>query len=167
MTAAHDMNGIRPATSDDIDALLTIEQACFTGDRISRRSFRHLLRDAHALTLFDEYAGAPRGYVMLLFRVGWTGARVYSIATHPDHLGQGVTAALLLAAERAALAHGCLSLRLEIRMDNTPSLSLFRQRGYAIFGHVAAYYQDGMAAFRLEKSLPPRQPPTARPFTSS
>lgn len=144
---------IRPASRADIAPLLAIEHASFHGDRLSRRSFRHLLDGANALTLLDELGGQVRGYLTLLFRAGSAIARVYSIATHPRHLGQGVAAALLLAAERAALACGCTSVRLEIRHDNTPSLRLFQGRGYAIFGRHARYYEDGMDAFRLEKSL--------------
>jgi ribosomal protein S18 acetylase RimI-like enzyme len=96
---------IRPATTSDAAALAAIEHASFAGDRVSRRSWRHLLGRASALTLLDEQDGALRGYIMLLFRAGLSVARVYTIATHPDFLGQGVAAALLLRAEQAALAH--------------------------------------------------------------
>ncbi|HJV01404.1 MAG TPA: GNAT family N-acetyltransferase/peptidase C39 family protein [Burkholderiaceae bacterium] len=144
---------IRRATIDDIPALLDIEQASFHGDRISRRSFRRLLTGGSALTLLDASGGALRGYVTLLFRAGLPRARVYSIATHPQYLGQGVAAALLMTAEQAALERGCLAMRLEIRKDNAASLSLFQSRGYRIFGQHAGYYEDGMDAFRLEKTL--------------
>jgi ribosomal-protein-alanine N-acetyltransferase len=144
---------IRPATTSDAAALAAIEHASFAGDRVSLRSFRHLLGSASALTLLDEQDGALRGYIMLLFRAGLSVARVYTIATHPDFLGQGVAAALLLRAEQAALARDCDRLRLEIRHDNQASLCLFQQRGYRIFGQHSDYYEDGMAAHRLEKSL--------------
>lgn len=144
---------IRLATPFDIPALLEIERASFEGDRISRRSFRHLLGHANALTLLDERDGALRGYIMLLFRAGLPLARVYSIATHPDCLGQGVAATLLALAEQVALDHGCARLRLEIRQDNLASLHLFQSRGYRIFGQYPGYYKDGMAAQRLEKAL--------------
>jgi ribosomal protein S18 acetylase RimI-like enzyme len=144
---------VRPATAADIAALLAIEQASFHGDRLSRRSFRHLLQGANALTLIDEQDGAVRGYITLLFRTRRHVARVYSIATHPRFLGQGVAAALLLTAEQAALTHGCVTMRLEIRRDNAASLRLFQSRGYSVFGSYPAYYEDGMDAARLEKSL--------------
>lgn len=144
---------IRLATTSDAAALADLEHASFAGDRVSRRSFRHLLGRASALTLLDEQDGALRGYIMLLFRAGLSVARVYTIATHPDHLGQGVAAALLLRAEQAALERDCDRLRLEIRHDNLASLCLFQQRGYRIFDQYADYYEDGMAAHRLEKPL--------------
>ena len=56
---------IRLATPFDIPALLEIEHASFDGNRISRRSFRHLLGRANALTLIDEQDGALRGLSLI------------------------------------------------------------------------------------------------------
>ncbi|PHV04540.1 ribosomal-protein-alanine acetyltransferase [Janthinobacterium sp. BJB412] len=144
---------IHIATAQDITALLSIENASFAGDRISRRNFRHLLGHGNTLTLLDARVGAPRGYLMLLFRANSSVARLYTIATHPDFLGRGVAAALLRRAELAARARGCDRLRLEIRHDNQASLGLFQSRDYRIFGQYADYYEDGMHAHRLEKPL--------------
>jgi len=144
---------IRAASLDDIATLLGIENSSFRGDRISRRSFRHLLTQGHALSLLDEQDDQLRGYVILLFRKNNSLARLYSIATHPDHLNQGVAAGLLMAAEQAALRHHCTTMRLEVRKDNQASLHLFQSRGYRLFGEHLAYYEDGVDAFRLEKSL--------------
>ena len=76
-------------------------------------------------------------------------------ATHPAHLGCGVAARLLTAAERWAAVHGCVEVRLEVRADNAASLALFRKRGYVAFGRHAAYYHDGMDALRLRRTLAP------------
>ena len=146
-------SGIRPATPGDIAALVAIENASFPGDRLDRRRFRYLLRDANSVTFVDVDGAAVRGYILLLLRTGWRGARVYSIATHPAHLGCGVAARLLTAAERWAAAHGCVQVRLEVRADNAASLALFRGRGYVAFGSHAAYYHDGMDAQRLRRTL--------------
>ena len=48
---------LRCATLDDIPDLLTVETQCFTTDRLSRRSFRHLLTRGNAVTLLDEHDG--------------------------------------------------------------------------------------------------------------
>ena len=144
---------IRLATPRDIATLVAIENASFPGDRLDRRRFRYLLTEANSLTLVDVDGAVVRGYIMLLLRTGWHGARVYSIATHPAHLGCGVAARLLTAAEHWAAAHGCVEVRLEVRTDNAASLALFRGRGYVAFGSHAAYYHDGMDALRLRRTL--------------
>ena len=152
-TNAFTNSGIRPATPGDIAALVAIENASFPGDRLDRRRFRYLLTEANSVTFVDVDGAAVRGYILLLLRTGWRGARVYSIATHPAHLGCGVAARLLTAAERWATAHGCVEVRLEVRADNAASLALFRKRGYVAFGSHRAYYHDGMDALRLRRTL--------------
>jgi ribosomal protein S18 acetylase RimI-like enzyme len=158
---------IRVALFDDIPALLALENSSFEGDRLSRRSFRYLLSKGQALALADEQDGRLRGYIMLLFRRKESLARVYSIATHSDFKGQGVAAGLLLAAEQSALAHNSVAVRLEIRKDNHASLHLFQSRGYRIFGEYEDYYDDGMDAFRLQKSLTQYLRPEIAPVTTA
>ncbi len=145
----------RHATLDDIPALLAIEQQCFTTDRLSRRSFRHLLTHGNAVTLLDEDKGQIHGYVMLLFSRGTSMARLYSIAVHPQHGRRGIGNRLLKAAESAALERDCVSMRLEVRRDNPASLALFRRHGYRQFDETPDYYEDHMAALRFEKRLAP------------
>ena len=146
---------LRCATLDDIPDLLTVETQCFTTDRLSRRSFRHLLTRGNAVTLLDEHDGRLRGYVLLLFSRSASIARLYSIAVHPDFARRGVGNRLLESAEAAALDRDCVSMRLEIRRDNPASLALFRRHGYRQFKEVLDYYQDHMTALRFEKRLVP------------
>lgn len=142
---------IRPAALHDVSALESIENACFAGNRISRRSFLAMLRRGNGATLVDVRGGQLRGYLMLLFRRNSSVARIYSIATAPAHAGQGVAAGLLAVAEQLAQARGCTRQRLEVRQDNAASLGLFASRGYQVIGMHARYYHDGMDAYRLEK----------------
>ncbi len=146
---------LRCATLDDIPALLSVETLCFTTDRLSRRSFRHLLTRGNAVTLLDEHDGRLRGYVLLLFSRSASIARLYSIAVHPDFARRGVGDRLLETAETAALEHDCVSMRLEIRRDNPASLALFLRHGYRQFKEVLDYYEDQMTALRFEKRLAP------------
>jgi len=150
---------IRAATLRDLDALVDIENRSFDTDRFSRRSFRYLLTKANAETLVDEEAGVIRGYVMLLFNVGTSMARLYSYAVHPEFRSRGLGTVLLQAAENAAREHECVTLRLEVRKDNAASMGLVEKHGYKQFGVLADYYEDHMEALRYEKSLAPQLRP--------
>ncbi len=150
---------IRPASLDDLDALVAIEQRSFDSDRLSRRSFRHMLTRGRAMTLVDELAGVLRGYVLVLFHTGTSLARLYSIAVAPGLRGQGVGEGLVRAAEAEVLARECVVMRLEIRLDNASSQALFRRLGYRQFGTYADYYEDHMGALRFEKPLAPHLSP--------
>ncbi len=150
---------IRTASLDDLPGLLDLEQRCFNTDRLSRRSFRHLLQRGHAAILVDDREGALAGYVLVLFRRGVSMARLYSIATHPAYRGQGVAADLVRAAEAVALEEGAAEMRLEVRQDNAASKKLFQALGYRPFGVHAAYYEDAMDAVRYHRYLAPRLAP--------
>ena len=145
----------RPATLDDIPALLAIERQCFATDRLSRRSFRHLLTRGNAVTLLDEADDRIRGYVLLLFSRGTSMARLYSIAVDREFGRRGVADRLLEEAETAALERDCVSMRLEVRRDNPASLALFHRHGYRQFEEAPDYYEDHMTALRFEKRLVP------------
>ena len=145
----------RPATLDDIPALLAIERRCFATDRLSRRSFRHLLTRGNAVTLLDEADDRIRGYVLLLFSRGTSMARLYSIAVDREFGRRGVADRLLEEAETAALERDCVSMRLEVRRDNPASLALFHRHGYRQFEEAPDYYEDHMTALRFEKRLVP------------
>ena len=148
-------SAIRLATPGDIAALVAIENASFPGNRLDRRRFRYLLTQANSVTFVDVDGAVLRGYILMLLRTGFRGARIYSVATHPAHVGCGVAARLLTAGEHWAAAHGCVEVRLEVRTDNAASLALFRKRGYVVFGRYGAYYHDGMDALRLRRTLAP------------
>ncbi len=154
---------IRPATLEDLDALVNIEQACFDTDRLSRRNFRYMLTKANAAILVAEDTATGSGsrpgtllrYVLVLFHAGTSLARLYPIAVTPASRGRGLGEALMHAAEQAALAHDCVEMRLEVRRDNPASIRLYQRLGYRQFGHYPDYYEDHMEALRFEKGLVP------------
>jgi ribosomal protein S18 acetylase RimI-like enzyme len=144
---------IRLARASDVDALVAIENTAFQTDRLSRRSFRHLIDSPSAAALVAEAGGRIAGYCIVLFRAGASAARLYSISAASDMAGQGVGRALIVAAERAALDRGKRALRLEVREDNSRAVKIYRRAGFRPVGRKSDYYQDGMAALRMEKPL--------------
>lgn len=151
---------IRDARPADINVLVDIENACFAGDRLSRRAFRYLLSKANAATLVDEEAsGAVAGYAMVLFTRSTSLARLYSIAVRPECRGRGVGNTLLAAAERAALVRDAAFMRLEVRADDIATQAFYRRSGYRRLGVQTHYYEDATDAIRMEKPL--ARPPEA------
>ncbi|HEY9052856.1 MAG TPA: GNAT family N-acetyltransferase/peptidase C39 family protein [Gammaproteobacteria bacterium] len=146
---------IRTATLEDLDALVKLEEICFDYDRLSRRNFRYLLTKGNEVTLVDEVNNHIRGYAMVLFNMGTSLARMYSIAVNPKYRGQGIGESLMLEAETVALEHDCVSIRLEVRRDNESTIRLYKKLGYRQFGEYDDYYEDHMQALRFEKRLTP------------
>lgn len=151
--AAETKTRIRPAAVEDLDTLVAIENACFDTDRVSRRSFRNFIRQVHSTLLVAETGGTVTGYILVLFRRGTALARLYSIALLPAARGTGAGRALLETCEEISRAHGCLSLRLEVRPDNAYAIGLYERLGYRQFGKYLDYYEDHSDALRYEKRL--------------
>jgi ribosomal protein S18 acetylase RimI-like enzyme len=80
-------------------------------------------------------------------------ARLYSIAVCAGNRGSGVGRRLVEAAEMEAARRECDTVRLEIRADNSASISFFERLGYHRTGTADGYYEDGMNAFRYQKKM--------------
>lgn len=144
---------LRPAHPEDLEALVALEERCFETDRISRRSFRHMLKVASAAILVAEDGTGLAGSAVLLFRAGTGLTRLYSLAVDPARRGQSIGRRLLEACEEATLDHGRIILRLEVREDNAAARRLYEAAGYRGCGTVPDYYEDGTTALRYEKLL--------------
>ena len=149
------MSLIRPATESDLDTLVALENRCFDGDKLSRRSFKSLIKPGAHLASVILVNNVIAGYSIVLFRTGTSLARLYSIALDPNYRGQGLAQALLADAESEALARHCLFIRLEVRNDNPNAIALYQKLDYHVFDDIENYYEDGCAALRFEKRLHP------------
>ncbi len=137
----------------DLDALLAIEQAVFTTDILSRRSFRRFLAATGATLVVAEAAGKLAGYALVLYPPRSRLARLYSIAVAP-HIGRrGVGPLLLAAAEQAARRRGRCAMRLEVHEHNGRAIARYEKSGYRLFGRHRRYYDDRGDALRFEKRL--------------
>jgi [ribosomal protein S18]-alanine N-acetyltransferase len=144
---------IRPARAEDLDALVALENRCFDGDRMSRRSYAAALRNSRAHILVALQGSKLTGAAVVFTRADSPAARLYSVAVDPAARGRGLGARLLAAAEQAARRSGATSLRLEVKERNRTALALYGKSGYGIVGRIAQYYEDGSDAQRLEKPL--------------
>ena len=140
----------------DLDALLAVEEAVFTTDILSRRSFRRFLATTGATLIVAEAAGKLAGYALVLFPPRSMFARLYSIAVAP-HIGRrGIGPLLLAGAERAARRRGRRAMRLEVHEHNGRAIARYEKSGYRLFGRHRRYYDDRRDALRFEKPLVPQ-----------
>lgn len=156
MSGNHVHTPPRAATLADLKELLRLERICFDGDRLSPRSFRHLLTRGKASILVVDGEEDLLGYALTLFHAGTSLGRLYSLAVDPAARGRGIARTLVGAAEQEAREHGCAYLRLEVRTDNRAAQSLYHTLGYRPFAVLNDYYEDHAAAQRFEKRLTPK-----------
>jgi len=148
---------LRRAAQRDLPALVALEQAVFSGDRLTPRQFRHHLDAPSTDLIVAASAAGLDGYALLFRRNGSLVGRIYSIAVAPSARGQGLGDRLLQRLEAIARARGLTEMRLEVRQDNAAAIALYERRGYQRFGERLAYYEDGGDAGRMRKSLLPRR----------
>lgn len=155
------VEAIRPGRTGDIPALLALEAACFDSDRLSRRSFNHMLTRAKAALYVAEDADGLAGYGLVLFHAGTALARLYSMAVAPRARGQGLARRLLAHAETEAKSHDCIALRLEVRADNEAAIRLYESAGYRRLAPLPGYYDDDGDGWRYQKPIRYLPEPTA------
>ncbi len=148
---------LRQATSDDLNALLQLEQRCFTEDRLSRRSFRRFIEMPRDRLIVAEttHEGASEllGYCLVLMSAATRLARIYSIAVLPTARGHGIGEQLIKTAEHEAASAGRILMRLEVREDNSGAIALYKRLGYRQFGTYRDYYEDHGTALRFERRI--------------
>lgn len=153
---------IRRATISDLDALEELEFDCFDSDRFSRRRWRYLLQQANAVTLvLDTNSNAHTiggdeqllGYAMLLLRMHSQRALLHSLCVHPRVQRQGLGAKLLTTCESLAKAKGANMLWLDVHAENSTAQRLYQRHGYYRYAWEDNVYEDGGAAWRMEKLL--------------
>jgi ribosomal protein S18 acetylase RimI-like enzyme len=141
----------------DLATLVALEQAVFSGDRLSLRQFRHHLDAPSSDLIVAAGVDGVNGYALLFRRRGSLIGRIYSMAVAPSARGLGLGDRLLQRLESIARARGLAEMRLEVRQDNVVAMALYERRGYQRFGKRCAYYEDGADAWRMSKSLLPRR----------
>ncbi len=145
--------GVALACPADLPALERLENAAFSSDRISRRSWGRLLLSSSARVLVLRSGKALDGACVVLRREGSSVARLYSIAVAPSMRRAGVASGLLAAAIHDAHESGCAVLRLESRSGNVAAHRLFERHGFVRSGCKPAYYADGEGALCFQKDL--------------
>ena len=143
----------RPASYDDVDALLALEKASFDTDRLSRRSFQWMIRRGNGWLELAEDDSGLLGYALVLFHKGTSLARLYSMAIAAGAQGRGLGRALLERGEFEAIRRGSVYMRLEVRPDNAPAIALYESLGYHKFAIFDDYYEDHSDALRYEKRI--------------
>ncbi|TCS40440.1 ribosomal protein S18-alanine N-acetyltransferase [Reinekea marinisedimentorum] len=141
------------ATEAHLDALVELENALFTVDRIHRRSFKRWLKSHDTLfqvVLADEQLV---GYGLVLCNRGTKLARLYSIAVSPQVQGRGIGARLIEHLEQLALDQQRLFMRLEVARSNSAAYQLYLKMGYRVFGEYHDYYENHEDAIRMQKTI--------------
>lgn len=144
---------VLPVTLAHLDALIQLENDCFTSDQLSRRSFRRFISNKQSVFLVALLNDEVIGYLLTIFHRGTRLARLYSMAVSPAHRGFGVARTLMEKGEAAAQEKGALYYRLEVNTQNQSAIHLYHSLGFKEFKLIKQYYEDHSDALRMQKRI--------------
>lgn len=130
----------RAMTTDDIPAVIAIEQEAFTSPWTAAAFVNELTSNMFARYLVVEYRGELIGYGGMWIIMDE--AHVTNIAVRADVRGKGLGHLLLRELQRTAVWHGAERMTLEVRTSNERAQSLYRKHGFQPSGIRPNYYSD-------------------------
>jgi ribosomal-protein-alanine acetyltransferase len=132
---------IRPATIDDLDAIMALERASFPSDAWSAAMMREELSSRHGAYYVDEQERRVVGYAGLRAPAGARDADVQTIAVATEVRGTGRGRALLGTLLREASDRRIGEVFLDVRADNPVAQQLYASEGFTQIARRPRYYQ--------------------------
>lgn len=143
---------IRPATSDDLEALAGLESSAFA-DPWSSPGIASFWAGAGARAWIAEAPGGP-AVGSALWREIAGEAELLRVATAPQRRREGIARALLEAA-LADFDRAGVDCHLEVRADNLAAQALYASLGFELTGRRKGYYRDDCDAWLYARKAQP------------
>lgn len=153
-----DSFSIRPAVSEDLDAMATIDALCFPpGIAYPREEIAFLLLNPTVVTLVAERAGVVIGLAALERRRRTRQTARYgelvTIEVLPEFRGKSVGIALYRTLEARLHAWGGSSIHLHVSVENVDAVAFYQRLGFRVIDRVPRYYLHKIDAWQMEKDL--------------
>ena len=124
-------------STTDLEGTAALEKLCFH-QPWSASSLELLTKDGIGVGYLCEQTGDIVAYGGMLIAVDE--GQITNIAVHPDRRGQGLGLAIVQALIKHAKAARLATITLEVRVSNTPAISLYRKVGFAEVGRRKGFY---------------------------
>ncbi len=128
---------ITPMSDEDIADIAGIEKECFNSPW-SEEGLRSELANEGAHFFTAKKDSKIAGYMGM--HIVLDECYIANVAVSPDFRRQGIADALLDNAEKTAREKGCCFISLEVRVSNTPAISLYEKHGYVSIGERKNFY---------------------------
>jgi ribosomal-protein-alanine N-acetyltransferase len=132
---------IRPATPEDVNAILALERACDMAAHWSEAEYARIFEDdGVARVLFVADDGGVSGFIVA--RTAGPDWEIENIAVEPARRGRGIGRELVDAVIAEAKAAHADAIALEVRESNSPARALYRHCGFSEIGRRPRYYSN-------------------------
>ena len=135
------MSVIRPATTDDLASIMTLEQSAHAYPWSEKIMQRYLLKPQAVWILEDDSRHVGHAVVSLVVDE----AELLMITVDPKVQGKGYGTELLTAVMEKLQKAGASCMFLEVRESNAPAIALYEKLGFCENGRRRGYYpsEDG------------------------
>lgn len=157
---------IRRFRPSDLERVMYINKRCLP-ENYTSLFFLDLHERFPATFMVAEEDGEVVGYIMCRIETGLSSfslikivkkGHVVSIAVLPQHQRKGIGYKLLQEAlQNMAREYEVKECYLEVRISNTPAISLYKKLGFEIKRVIKGYYADGEDACLMVTKLPLKQ----------
>ena len=149
---------IRPAVSQDLDALAAIDAACFPpGIAYPREEIAFLLLNPTVITLVAERSGVIVGLAALERRRRTRRTARYgelvTIEVLPKFRRESIGDALYQTLETRLRELGGSSIHLHVSVENADAVAFYHRLGFRVLDRVPQYYMRRVDAWQMEKDL--------------
>lgn len=156
--ARNPITSVREAVKSDADDLVQIEASAFVEEkRFSTRQIKRLIANPRAVVLVAQaHREAPHrilAYSAALTRQHprWQSGRIITVAVASPHKGQGIGRTIVTSLIDRLKKEDITRVFLEVRVDNTPAISLYESLGFETTALLVDYYADGAHAIRMRR----------------
>lgn len=134
---------VRAAGSDDVDALVAIEQAAHSSPWPDEVFDGELDLDwSYVWAVCERPGGDARPVAMIVFWVIHDEIHLLNVAVSPDHQRRGIATQLLERLAELGRKQQASFITLEVREHNGAAIALYESLGFAIIGQRERYYAD-------------------------
>jgi [ribosomal protein S18]-alanine N-acetyltransferase len=149
---------IRPAVSQDLDALAAIDALCFPpGIAYPREEISFLLLNPTVIALVAERSGIIVGLAALerrrRTRQNARYGELVTIEVLPALRRESIGGALYKTLEDSLREWGGSSIHLHVSVENPAAVAFYQRLGFRIVDRVSAYYLRSIDAWQMEKDL--------------
>jgi len=131
---------VRTPRLEDLPAVVSLENLCFSDPWTRQALEQELMPDRLRLPLVAEAAGKVVGYLMAWKIIDQL--HILNIAADPEYRRRGVGTALLRAAAAKAAKMRMIEITLEVRDSNSEARAFYLRHGFAVRGRRPGYYAD-------------------------
>lgn len=152
---------LRKFTPKDLERVTYINRVCLP-ENYGDYFFIDLYNRFPETFIVAEEDGEVVGYIMCRIEAGLSNfglggfikkGHVVSIAVMPEHRRRGIGHALVTRAMEGMRLYNAKQCYLEVRITNTPAISLYKKLGFKITRTIHGYYSDGEDAYVMTKEL--------------